>query len=420
MATRDARRILEALWAEDGDRKDPDDDTLTVQVSRRVGYPQSFSDDAGNQPPRATINQRFREWQGAASSAMRLSVPPYDATVDYPKDARASLGRDMYHALAANGPGTSVVRPDTGGNTTWVRVPGRSVNPSAPGAPTATAGNSLIAWAWNCPRDGGRRVIGFDFQWRRTGAASWSGIITTVHPFVTVEGLSNGVSYEARVRARTLFGIGPWSSEGSGAPAAVLPGQVFGAVAISGDNEFVTVRWEAADDGGSPISGYDVQWLSGNQAYSTGRQQVSAALSAVIRGLTNGTQYTFRVHATNSVGDGPWSDETTGTPADPPPPPPVIPDDAVPLQVPSAPTGSALGNGILWQWFPPRDGSRRITNFDVQIRESGDNWPGSSESSTSSCHVQASATSGTTYQIRVRAVNAIGVGQWSATGQVEA
>ena len=76
-------------------------------------------------------------------------------------------------------------------------------------------------------------------------------------------------------------------------------------------------------DGGSPITGYRVQWKE-----STGRWDVPADVSEetvtgtthTITGLTDGVEYAVRVIATNVVGNGLPSGEATGTPRETTPP----------------------------------------------------------------------------------------------------
>ena len=82
-----------------------------------------------------------------------------------------------------------------------------------------------------------------------------------------------------------------------------------------------------AADVGTYISSFKVQWKSGSQDYDATRQAVlapepvtaSATLSVSmpsydITGLTNGTEYTVRVIATNAGGDSPPSQEQAATP----------------------------------------------------------------------------------------------------------
>ena len=80
-------------------------------------------------------------------------------------------------------------------------------------------------------------------------------------------------------------------------------------------------------DGGSDITGYKVQWKSGSEDYdgsagSTRQAEITdpASRTHTITGLTDGVEYTVRVIAVNDVGDGPPSDEATGTPRETTPP----------------------------------------------------------------------------------------------------
>ena len=92
----------------------------------------------------------------------------------------------------------------------------------------------------------------------------------------------------------------------------VIPGQ---------SGELVVSYRAPSSDGGSAITGYKVQWKSGSEGYddssSSTRQTViadPASFTYTISGLADGTEYTVRVIATNSVGDGPPSREVSAAP----------------------------------------------------------------------------------------------------------
>jgi hypothetical protein len=90
------------------------------------------------------------------------------------------------------------------------------------------------------------------------------------------------------------------------APAAI-PGAVTGVSATAGDASAV-VSWTAPSDGGSPLTSYTVTPYVGTTAQTPTTVSGSPpATSATVSGLTNGTAYTFRVAATNAVGQGPAS-----------------------------------------------------------------------------------------------------------------
>ena len=99
------------------------------------------------------------------------------------------------------------------------------------------------------------------------------------------------------------------------AGAATVPGAPGTPTATAG-NAQATVSWTApGSDGGSPITNYTVTSTPGNKTCS----KASAPLSCTVSGLTNGVSYTFKVVATNGIGDGPASAASNSvTPAVPP------------------------------------------------------------------------------------------------------
>ena len=86
------------------------------------------------------------------------------------------------------------------------------------------------------------------------------------------------------------------------------------------DTGALDVSWEApARDGGSAVTGYRVQWkeTAGNWDIPADvSEETVTGTTHTITGLTDGVEYAVRVIATNDVGDGPPSDEATGTPRD--------------------------------------------------------------------------------------------------------
>lgn len=81
----------------------------------------------------------------------------------------------------------------------------------------------------------------------------------------------------------------------------------------------VSLSWTAPADNGTPISDYKVYFsTSAGGTYTLFNDGVSTATSATVTGLTNGTQYFFKISAVNEAGESLLSNASTGvTPAIP-------------------------------------------------------------------------------------------------------
>ena len=101
---------------------------------------------------------------------------------------------------------------------------------------------------------------------------------TPTIPRFVLTGLTNGDTYEARVRAVNSVGESLYSALGSGTPVASRPGggSTLALRAEEGGDTEVELSWLAPDDGGSPITGYTVQWRTTGQSFSSARQQTAS------------------------------------------------------------------------------------------------------------------------------------------------
>ncbi len=79
--------------------------------------------------------------------------------------------------------------------------------PTAPAAPTVTAGDTQLTVTWTAPADHGYVIVRYSVEYRATGATDWTevrrawalGTDTTLS--YTIENLTNGSPYEVRVLA---------------------------------------------------------------------------------------------------------------------------------------------------------------------------------------------------------------------------
>jgi hypothetical protein len=302
-------------------------------------------------------------------------------------------------------------------NATGVGVPAVSapLTPSAPAAaPTGVVGvpgNAQVALSWTAPADtGGSPLADYLVQYRvNVAGSSWITFAdgTSTATATTVTGLVNGTAYVFRVAAVNVAAAGAFSVESAPVTPRTLPGVPTGLAGLPGDTA-VTLNWSApASDGGAAISDYVVEYrvnVAGS-LWTTFTDGVSAANSATVTGLTNGTAYVFRVTAVNAVGAGPATAESA----------PVTP-----LASASAPTGLAgtAGNqqvALTWG-LPVTNGGSAITDYVVQFRVNtvGSSWTTFNDgTSVALAATVTGLTNGTAYVFRVAAVTGAGVGAYS-------
>ena len=396
------------------DRIDPDDAALTPPIVVANGWPASFS--STNAPRRPVFNELEFRKDSALLDIRNFGILPWDTAVDTLMGGVKQVSGTVYKALVDNGPTYSnATDPTTAGQTVWETVSGTTAAPAQPGAPTAVAANGTLDWSWNCPKDNGAAVTLFDFQWREQGTTTWNTVSNLTSARYLLTGITNGTVYQAQVSATNNVGDSGYGAQGMGTPVAAIPGggTTLALRANTGDaSGRVDLDWLVPANNGAAITGYTYQWKSGSQTYSTGRQGTTTSTSATVSGLTDGTSYDFQVRATNSAGDGPWSNESSATPATPV----VPPVDTVP-GAPTILTGTPRRPLIVdWTWeVPDSNGGQRISSYDHQWRYSGDAWVGANLENTEGSFRRITVADATrNVQARVRAINSVGTGGWSS------
>jgi titin len=133
-------------------------------------------------------------------------------------------------------------------------------------------------------------------------------------------GLNPG-TYKFRVYAANPAGESAWSEPS--APITIV-GPPAAPTSLSGTagNGQVSLTWTApSSDGGAAISDYTVEYSTDSgSSWTVFSRAASTATTVTVTGLVNGTAYTFRVRAVNSVGEGPpTSASSSVTPAPPAP-----------------------------------------------------------------------------------------------------
>jgi uncharacterized protein DUF11/fibronectin type III domain protein len=203
------------------------------------------------------------------------------------------------------------------GTGRWWQVLSNPPAPAPPSAPLnviATAGNASATLSWTAPANH-QAVTSYTVH----NSFASNGVLvadvtvtapagsTIVPTSVTVAGLTNSVTYQFEVLATNTLGSSPFSTPSNSVTpkAPTVPGAPTNVSATPGDS-FATVSWTApASDGGSPITSYTVTAFTGGAP--AGITATVGGNAANVSPLTNGVAYTFSVHATNAIGNGPES-----------------------------------------------------------------------------------------------------------------
>ena len=190
------------------------------------------------------------------------------------------------------------------------------------------------------------------------------------------------------------------------APLAPPPPMV---TATPGSQNSIDVSWSAPPNTGRPdIQHYNLQYRQGESGnWIAGPQDVNG-MTATIAGLVPATVYQVRVRAVNADGDGAWSQPGTGCTAKAPLAPPAPTVTATP--------GSWRSLDVSWS-APPNTGRPDIQHYDLQYHQgTGGNWADGPQDENGMTATISGLVPYTTYQARVRAVNADGDGAWSEPG----
>lgn len=186
-------------------------------------------------------------------------------------------------------------------------TPNRLSAPETPTAVTAVASAAQILLSWTAPADNGLAITDYVVQYRAVGAANWitltDGVSTLTRALIL--NLTNGTTYEVTVAAKNSAGTGSASTPVTATPAT-LPGAP-ATISSYGGPERVTATWTApANDGGSVITGYRVQYKLLSASQWIDLRDTTDTLTSVT-GLTANTQYSVRVAAINAVGLGAYA-----------------------------------------------------------------------------------------------------------------
>jgi hypothetical protein len=243
--------------------------------------------------------------------------------------------------------------------------------PNPPASLTAVKGNRTVYLSWATVTEA---------TYYHVYVSDVQGVFND-HPHATVTGttyevqnLDNGTTYYFVVKAVNHNGLSVPSIEVGATPAAV-PAPPTEVQAQAGYRSATITFTAPADDGGSPITGYEVFDQDNNLVASADAD----ATSMMITGLTNGVTYTFTIRAQNAEGySDPSAPSNAVTPYD------SSSDDvppAEPVQEPEMPAPSmrifnesVVNEDDLVQWFASRTEEAKTADIGVKFADTAGHW----------------------------------------------
>ena len=267
-----------------------------------------------------------------------------------------------------------------------------SLAPSAPTDVAAEAGIRSATVTWAAPAsDGGAAITSYTVT-VYPGEAKHS----STEPRAQLSGLENGTAYTFTVTATNAAGEGPASAPSAPIRTPGLPGAPAELVAVA-EPHGARLTWHEPEEGGSPITGYEFDVEPATPA----AQFSSAKGVATVKGLANGTTYSFVARAVSAVGTGESSDRSNAIRT------PELPG------APGRPLATAGDASATLSWTAPEsDGGSPVEGYEVVI---------SPVTASATVDVRGTAAqvdglaNGTSYTFQVRAETAVGQGPPSAS-----
>ena len=302
-----------------------------------------------------------------------VTVQPTPPTMNaYTHENAAGDATYHYRVRAVNGRGPG------DWSTTTVMQAFDARDPAAPVLTAIATGANDVLLEWNVPQSNGATINGFQLQRLNTVPETdvWENVGTDIDdqttgdqivgPSVTLytdSELVAGTKYDYRIRALPQPGAEDGYSETASATTPTgLPGRPVefrepGADDPADEDEVgeITLLWDAPPDGGSKITGYELQVLDISTRTWVAEETLGAlAESYTDEDLEPGKTYYYNLRAVSGEGPGPWTPFLAAT---------------AEIGVPDAPVLTATAasrRAIDLTWTVPDDNGRPITGYEIQ------------------------------------------------------
>lgn len=274
-------------------------DTATVNVADKPGTPENVTAIPGD--GEATVNFTAPADNGGSP------ITNYTVTAQPGGITASGTGSPIKVTGLDNGTAytfTVVATNRAGDSLSSMSSASVTPIPPAPGAPTLlepVAGNGEVTLTWN----GVDEATGYKVFMSESPDAIDNEVATVTDSVYshTITGLTNGKAYYFVLKATNTGSDSAPSLPVTATPMTV-PGVPTNITATSGNRQAIITFTPPVDDGGSPITGYEVTVMPGNhKVYGT-------TSPITVTGLDNGTSYTFTVTAINDKGSSEHSLES--------------------------------------------------------------------------------------------------------------
>uniref|UniRef100_A0A8C9W9Q3 Myomesin 2a n=1 Tax=Scleropages formosus TaxID=113540 RepID=A0A8C9W9Q3_SCLFO len=349
----------------------------------------------------------------------RLNTPAPVKSPHYPLFDLEESKKYLFRVLSVNKHGSS----DSSAPSALVHKQDPFGVPSAPGQVTATRNTrTSVFLQWEPPKSP-NKLLGYYIDASVLGSKTWTTCNNRPykHTRFVVHGLTPGETYVFRVQAVNVFGLSDESQESL--PIFVeadrldmaTPSAPYGVSLLYCDGTSMILGWKRPKFcGGSKVTAYyvdqheasEAQWCEVNVAPVQDR-------TVKVENLKEGAFYQFRVKAGNVAGVGLSSE----------------PSEAFHCEAWNMPEPGPChdlsfcevrNDSLLIQWKAPvYTGKSAVTGYFVEVSKKGSGqWSAVNEASVAHRYLKVSPLEkGATYEFRVRAANAHGVGKASAVSE---
>uniref|UniRef100_A0A8C9TV23 Myomesin 2a n=1 Tax=Scleropages formosus TaxID=113540 RepID=A0A8C9TV23_SCLFO len=288
--------------------------------------------------------------------------------------------------------------------------------PSAPGQVTATRNTrTSVFLQWEPPKSP-NKLLGYYIDASVLGSKTWTTCNNRPykHTRFVVHGLTPGETYVFRVQAVNVFGLSDESQESLPIfVEAATPSAPYGVSLLYCDGTSMILGWKRPKFcGGSKVTAYYVDQHEASEAQWC-EVNVAPVQDRTVENLKEGAFYQFRVKAGNVAGVGLSSE----------------PSEAFHCEAWNMPEPGPChdlsfcevrNDSLLIQWKAPvYTGKSAVTGYFVEVSKKGSGqWSAVNEASVAHRYLKVSPLEkGATYEFRVRAANAHGVGKASAVSE---